>query len=148
MKYLSKMDAVDSSGCIMTIEKLKNLRGMISNVKALDEEIRALYSPISSPNGRVDSGGTRSNVPGDPTARSAMRIIEIRADLEVQREQMYALLQEVEKWLFTLDDSELVSIIRWHYILGYSWNKTNIKVFGRNDYDVSRKRVHRYFEKN
>ncbi len=133
----------------MTIEKLRNLRGMISNIKALDEEIDKLYSPISSPNGRAGTGGTRSNVPGDPTARSAMKIIEMKEEIEKNREEMYELLKDVEKWLRELgpENAEIASIIRWHYILGYPWNITNLKVFGYKNYDNSRKMVERFFKK-
>lgn len=61
----------------MTIETLEQYRGIMSEIKALELEIDALYDPRKSPNGRQQSGGPGS-APSDPTGKNAMRIIELR----------------------------------------------------------------------
>ena len=109
-------------------------------------EIQTLYTPISSPNGR-ETSGSFSSTPSDPTAHSAMRIIDLRETLAEQREAMYAMLEEIEEWLITCEDPEIVSIIRWHYLLGLNWKQTNMKVYGYPDYDRSRKKIVRFFRK-
>ena len=127
----------------MTIEKLEQYYGIASNMEAIDQEIRTLYTPISSPNG--NTSGTHSSTPGDPTARSAMRIIHLQEMLKDERERLLQLAEEIEQWLLTVTDSEIVSIIRWHYLLRLNWKQTNMKVYGYPDYDYSRKRIARFF---
>lgn len=129
----------------MTKDKLEQYYGVASNIEAIDMEISHLYNPISSPNGRTD-GGT-STTPGDPTHRTAMRIIQLQEMLEAERERLCELAEEIEKWLLTVEDTEIVSIIRWHYLLRLNWKRTNMKVYGYPSYDYSRKRIDRYFER-
>ena len=64
-----------------------------------------------------------------------------------ERERMYATLEDIERWLITCEDPEIVSIIRWHYLLGLDWRQTNKKVYGYPDYWRSRKKIVRFFEK-
>lgn len=130
----------------MTIETLEGYRGIASGVEAIEAEIATLYTPISSPNGR-EMQGSFSGSPSDPTAHAAMRIISLREKLDEERERMYATLEDIERWLITCEDPEIVSIIRWHYLLGLDWRQTNKKVYGYPDYWRSRKKIVRFFEK-
>lgn len=130
----------------MTIETLEGYRGIATGVEAIEMEIQTLYTPVSSPNGR-EMTGSFSGSPSDPTAHAAMRIISLRERLSEERERMYATLEEIEAWLITCPDPEVVSIIRWHYLLGLNWKQTNMKVYGYPDYDRSRKKISRYFQK-
>lgn len=129
----------------MTKEKLEIYYGISSNIDAIEAEINTLYRPISSPNGRP--GGGRSSSPSSPTEQAALRIIRLRELLESEREKMYTLAEEIENWLTTVDDTEIVAIIRWHYLMRLPWNRTNIKVYGYPDYSYSRKRIDRFFGK-
>lgn len=130
----------------MTIETLEEYRGIASGVEAIEMEIQTLYNPISSPNGR-EMQGSFSGSPSDPTAHAAMRIISLREKLDEERERMYATLENIERWLMTCEDPEIVSIIRWHYLLGLDWRQTNKKVYGYPDYWRARKKIVRFFEK-
>lgn len=128
----------------MTIEKLERYCGISSNIEAIDAEIQSLYKPIASPNGKSGGG---SSLPSNPTERTAFRIDELRSLLENQRQELYDLVEEIEQWLTTVQDTEIVSIIRWHYLLRLNWKQTNMKVYGHPDYDYCRKKIIRYFEK-
>jgi hypothetical protein len=88
-----------------------------------------------------------SNTPSNPTERNAMRILHLKEQCEAERERMYALLEEIEAWLLTVTDTEIVSIIRWKYLLRLDWKRVNMKVYGYPSYDYSRKRLRRYFDK-
>lgn len=127
----------------MTKETLEMYYGIASNIEAIEAELNTLYKPISSPNGRPSYG--RSLMPSSPTERSAMQIIHLKDQLEMEIERLRALAEEIETWLLTVEDTELVSIIRWHYLMRLNWKRTNIKVYGYPDYSYSRKRVDRYF---
>ena len=130
---------------MMTIDKLEQYYGISSNIEAIEEEIQTLYNPVSSPNGRPMEG--HSNTPSNPTERNAMKIVHLKEQCEAERERMYALLEEIEAWLLTVKDTEIVSIIRWKYLLRLDWKRVNMKVYGYPSYDYSRKRLRRYFDK-
>ena len=128
----------------MTIETLEQYYGIASNIEAIELEISTLYNPVSSPNGHTEPRGTTQS---NPTERNALRIIHLREQCEQERERMYALLEEIEAWLPTVTDTEIVSIIRWKYLLRLDWKRVNMKVYGYPSYDYSRKRLHRFFER-
>lgn len=127
----------------MNIETLERLYGLTSNIDAISEEIETLYNPVRSPVGN----GAHGSEPGNPTERSAMRIIRLKETLEADKAEQLELLEQVEHWLRAVKESEIVSIIRWHYILHYNWKQTNNKVYGYPDYNYSRQKIIRYFQK-
>jgi hypothetical protein len=127
----------------MTIEELESVRGMASEVQAIQNEIESLYTPICSPNGQ--SSGGHSNTPSDPTERAVNRILEIRADLEKRIDDYTAEIKRVEEWVATLKDKNLAAIIRYHYISGYDWIKTGSLVNDSYSDSLCRKKVRRYF---
>lgn len=129
----------------MTIEMLEQYYGIVSNIRAIDEDIKHLYSPISSPNGRPQDG--HSNTPSAPTERSAMRIIALKDQMEAERERMEQMRDEIEQWLSTCDDAEICAIVRWRFIHRKNWSEVNKQVYGYPSYNYSRRKCIRYFEK-
>ena len=128
----------------MTIETLDKYRGLVSEMKAMQLEIDTMYDVRKSPTGKASTG---SSGPGDPTGRIAMRIIEKKEHLLAKQEEWSKAALEIEQWLATVDDPEICSIVRWHYLLGFSWKRTSAQVYGRSDYYLARKRIYRFFGK-
>lgn len=128
----------------MTIEKLEQYYGIASNIEAIDQQIRTMYNTVSSPMGKQSE--SHSSTPGNPVERAALRITQLKDNLQEEKGRLQMLQEEIEGWLLTVPDMELVSIIRWHYLLRLNWKQTNIKVYGYPSYDYARKRVSRYFE--
>lgn len=129
----------------MTIETLEQYYGTASNINAINEQLRTMYSSVHSP--APNPSGVHGTEPGDPTARTALRIIALKDQLEQEHLRLLDLAEEIEAWLLTVTDMEIVSIIRWHYLLRLNWKQTNIKVYGYPDYDYCRKKIQRYFQK-
>lgn len=130
----------------MTLDELRAYRSTLSNMKALEEEINSLYSPISSPTGHAMSGASGSE-PGDPTAKAVHRILALKEKLEAEREKMNAQLVRIETWIAEVDDAEISAIVRWHFIVGRSWAETTQEVYGyRSEY--SKRRFYRFFRKD
>lgn len=127
----------------MTIEQLEQYYGLSSYIDAIEAEISQLYNTVHSPIGN----GAHSTEPGNPTERTALRIIKLRDQLEAEKERLISMQQEIDDWLETVEDAEIAGIIKWHYIMRCNWKVTNRKVYGYPDYYYSRKRVIRYFEK-
>lgn len=76
-----------------------------------------------------------------------MAAIEIQRKLESKKEQLSRMTIEIDEWLMTINDPEIASIIRYHFILGLNWRETNVKVYGYPNYYRARKKIFRYFDK-
>lgn len=128
----------------MTIEILESYYQAGKRIEVIEDEIRDLEKPVHSPNGN-ESIGSRPMSPGDPTASTAMRIIELKEDLERQKAQLNEQRAEVDAWLRTAN-AEISNIAYWHYVKRLSWKKTNFKVFGYYDYRYAKRKIERYFK--
>ena len=128
----------------MTIERLRQFRGIQKEVIELQREIDTLYFPISSPNGHQSMG---SSNPGDPTAQAVSRILKLQEKAEALTQQLAQELEDIEAWLEGLEDHELRAIIRAHYLLGDSWSRCTQRILNYEFSDTAKMRVYRYFDK-
>lgn len=127
----------------MTIEKLEQYRGLTSEMKALSQQITSLYDTYRSP--QLMSNGSHSMSAGSPTENAVAKILKLEETYRRKYEESVDLLAEVENWLSQVEDAEIRSICRHHYILNKSWLQTSAIVYGFPSYYNSRKRVMRYF---
>ena len=131
----------------MTIEQLEQYRGISANVEAIQMQIDHLYVPVTSPNGKTNTGSF-SSTPGDPTGKAVMKIIELQEDLSQQLQAQVDMLNEINEWMkeVTVSDPEVAALIRFHYIAGLSWKETSKKFYGyKTGHSAARKRVFRFF---
>lgn len=138
------METTVNSG--MTVEKLEAYRGLTSEIKGLREQIDSLYDTYRSPQ-LMSDGGSHSMSVGSPTESAVNKIVTLKGIYSKKIEEASDLLLEVENWLSTVEDSEIRSICRHHYILNKSWQQTSVVVYGYKSYYNSRKRIMRYFGK-
>ena len=134
----------------MTIEQLDKYRGVCANVEAIKMQIKSLYVPISSPNGRENIGGF-GNTPGNPTERAVNEIIRLQDDLSEQLKVQVDMLKEINEWMRDVSrtDPEIAALVRFHYIAGLSWKETARRIYGYCDDHVKlRKKVSRFFYHN
>ena len=127
----------------ITIEKLKQYAAMQAEKTQIEDQIDALYRSISSPRLGESLGSTE---PGNPTERTAFRIIEEKERLEQLSIELWQMTKKIEEWLQSLDDHEVRAIVRAHYINGKTWRQTAREVYGWADQDTPRKRIKRFFE--
>lgn len=126
----------------MTIERLRQFRGIQKEVIELQREIDTLYFPISSPNGKQGLG---SSTPGDPTAQAVSRILKLQDRAEQLTVTLSQELEAIEAWLDELDDHELRAIIRAHYLLGDTWKRCTQRILNYEYSESAKYRVYRYF---
>lgn len=128
----------------ITIDELKQYMALKAEKKQIEDQIEALYRSIRSARfGEIPSG---SSIPGNPTERTAFRIIDLKQELEVKSLDLYTKTKRIEKWLETVDDPEVRAIIRAHYILGKTWAKTAHEVYGYAIESNPRMVIKRYFK--
>lgn len=128
---------------MITIEELKNYRYLQMQAQAIQEQIRQMYVPISSP--QLSQIGTKSNVPGDPTRLAFYRIEKLNQELEEKVNEIAVQMKRILDWVDTIDNPEIQIIVRWHFMNGLSWKDTARKIYSTSDSDSCRVKFYRYF---
>lgn len=131
----------------MTIDDLEELRYLNSEIKAVQQEIEGMYNTYRSP--AFEKIGSSPLSPGDPTLEAVQKIMALQQKYNRMLNDMADRRDLVNAWLVSLDNGEIKSIIRWHYLNGKSWKQTSGLVYGdrsneRNAYRV----IRRYFGKD
>lgn len=129
----------------MTIEELEALRYLTSEMVAVQKEIEAMYNSYRSPT--FEKIGTTASHPGDPTSATVAKVMKLQTRYNVMLNEITDKRDQINAWLCGLEDPEIKSIIRWHYLCGKTWNRTSGLVYGNNNYYNARKVVMRYFGK-
>lgn len=113
----------------MTIEKLENYRGLVAEMHSLSESINSLYDTYKSPQ-FCRNGGSHSNNVWSPVESAVEKILKLKDLYDHKYSEAANLLLEVEAWLSQVEDPEIRSIIRFHYILNRSWQQTSTEIYG------------------
>ncbi|WP_418438820.1 hypothetical protein [Catenibacterium sp.] len=127
----------------MTVEKLESYRGLTSEMKALQQQITSLYDTYRSP--QLMNNGSHSMSAGSPTESAVSKILKLEKIYRNKYEVAVDLLAEIENWLSHVDDAEIRSICRHHYLLNKNWSQTSAIVCGYPSYYSARKKIMRYF---
>ena len=133
-------------GITITLEDLRQYIALKGAIFALEEQINTMYYPVGSP--PTDKDGSRSSTPGDPTAQAVYHIDDLRKRQEQKLQEYIEKTRAIEEFVESIDDHNVASIIRLHYIVGKSWNATYKIVYNsRYGYgDVCRTAVKRWFK--
>lgn len=129
----------------MTIDDLEELRYLNSEIRAVQQEIDGMYNTYRSPS--FDRIGSSPQHAGDPTAEAVQKIMALQQKYIRMLNDMADRRDRVNAWLVGIDDPEIRSIIRWHYLNGKSWKQTSRLVYGVSSYYNSRKALMRWFGK-
>lgn len=112
----------------MTVEKLEQYKGVTSEMKALRDQIDSLYDTYRSP--QLMSVGSHSMSASSPTESAVAKILKLEETYRNKYEEAVDLLSEVENWLSHVEDAEIRSICRHHYLLNKSWQQTSTEIYG------------------
>lgn len=126
----------------MTVEKLESYKSLTAEMKAITLQIDSLYDTYRSPQLMSDA---HSMSVGSPVETAVNKVLELKTVYEQKYEEAANLLYNIETWLSQIEDPEIRSIIRFHYILNRSWVQTSAEVYGFPSYYNSRKKIMRYF---
>lgn len=130
----------------MTVEKLESYKSLTAEMKAITLQIDSLYDTYRSPQ-LISDGSSHSISVGSPVEAAVNKVLELRNVYEQKYEEAANLLYNIETWLSQIEDPEIRSIARFHYVLGYSWKMTNTAVCGYPSHYTARKRLMRYLGK-
>ena len=128
----------------MTIEDLRDYQKTKQTIKALEAELRAVY--VESPKPSDNLGGKSSVRPvSDPTAAKVQKAIQIRDRLEAVLADFQRRADEIIDFSLHVEDPEVGSIIRPHYINGCTWEQTCLTLYGYRDRWYCHRKIRRYF---
>ena len=128
----------------MTIEDLRDYQKTKQTIKALEAELRSVY--VESPKPSDNPGGKASvRTASDPTAVKAQKAIQIREKLEEVLADLQRRADEIIDFSLHVEDPEVGSIIRLHYINGCTWEQTCITLYGYRDRWYCHRKIRRYF---
>lgn len=129
----------------MTIEELRKYQKTKQIIKALEAELQTVYYGSPKPS---DNPGGKSSVrtSSDPTAVKAQKAIQIKSELETSLEELQRQADAIIEFSLHVEDPEIGSIIRLHYINGCTWEQTCATLYGYRDRWYCHKKIRRYFE--
>lgn len=129
---------------VVTLKDLEQYRALYTEMTAIDLQIKSLYNTYHSPSFSNEGGFSYSDKSNVEMAVS--RIMELEEKFNIKKNNLINKATNIEKWLETVSDQYVRACIRYHYMLGYTWRETTIKVYGGNNNDQNSKRVvRRYF---
>jgi len=128
----------------MTIDDLRTYQKTKQNIKALEGELRAVYAESPKPN---ENPGGKSSVrsASNPTAAKAMKALQIREKLEAMLRDQQRLADSIIEFSLQVEDPEIGSIIRMHYINNFTWEQTCLTLYGYRDRWYCHRKIRRYF---
>lgn len=76
---------------------------------------------------------------------------KMRRKLEELNRERLDLIFEIEGWMTEIEKEpsgkKICCIIRWHYVIGLTWQETSRKIYGKNRGDSSRQIIYKFFNK-
>lgn len=126
----------------MTYEELKQYQKLRHEIIALQAEKESLYFPVKSPS----SNGAHSSTPGDPTKQAFDRIQVIDQKISDKLSEYTDRIERIEEWANGIDDNDVKSIVRLHFLANKTWNETAVLLSDGLTGDTCRKKFKRYFK--
>lgn len=103
----------------VTKQMLKDYKNMKLDLQSLDEERRYVYNTYRSPSFKSEGFGGAGN-PSSPVERAQIQLQRI----DDKRDKLITEMHEIEEHVEMVTDPRMRSILRYKYILCYSWEST------------------------
>lgn len=129
----------------ITLEDLRRYRALVATIAAIDAEIEAAYSTVSSPSpSDVVAGRSSVRPAGDPVGSALHRVESLRRKKAKLTEEKEA----IEAFVDGCTDQMAQAIMRLHFLAGKSWRQTAVVVYGYRyaDGETCRMYIWRYFK--
>ena len=131
----------DLNDTSITIERLKEARCVFREYRELQDQIQAAYNTYHSP--QFDYVKS-SNGKADPVVLAFHKIEKLNDQLD----NRLGFISDFENDLLRINNYEVQAIIRYRYILGYTWSQTSRIIYKQNDPSAARHILNRYLDKS
>ena len=125
----------------MTREELNEYTHLETSLLAIRAEIEATYNTYKSPKFDWNFKNMSSNT--GPTPHALERIEKLKERCKEINER----LLEIETFVNSIDDPSIRAICTLHYLSGYTWEGTCLKLRNHKGAAVVSKQVQQYFQK-
>lgn len=112
----------------MTINELSKYHSAKIEIDQLENNIRELESTIIGASKITGMPIIKSNSTSNPTERIGIKLVRLKNKLEVKKELLIDVLNKIEDFLETVEDSEIRVIIRERFIDGKTWQEISRKI--------------------
>lgn len=127
------------------LRDIRTYRKLIAEYNAIIYEISVLYEPIKSP---TMNELPQSNIPSNPTQNATFRILEEKERRKSRLQELEKRIDEVLQMVEEIEDGEIRSIVRLHYIALVPWKEVSRVMYQYEEADYVRMKVNSYFERN
>ena len=127
------------------LRSIRTYKSLVAEYNAIIFEISVLYEPIKSPTMNEPS---KSNVPSNPTQNATFRILEMKEKRKKRLQELEKQIKDILQMVEAIEDGEIKSIVRLHYIANVSWKEVSRVMYQYDDADYVRMKVNKYFERN
>lgn len=128
----------------MTIEKLASYSHLKKEIEQIDSTIYELEKTIIG-SSKINDINIASGRISNPTEQLGLKLSKLKEKLNSKKEELLIKLDEIEAFLSTVTDLEVLTIIRIKYINCKSWNDVANELF--IDRTTAYKKVKNYLEK-
>lgn len=128
----------------MTIDKLASYSHLKKEIEQIDSTIYELEKTIIG-SSKINDINIASGRISNPTEQLGLKLSKLKEKLNLKKEELLIKLDEIEAFLSTVTDLEVLTIIRIKYINCKSWNDVAKELF--IDRTTAYKKVKSYLEK-
>ena len=125
----------------ITLERCKQAASVCRKIVYLRKEIEHGYDTYHSPSFSSNYKRSTGQV-SDPTVQAVHRIDKLHEQLCDCFDFMLSFETDLAE---QVEEPLIRAIIRHHYSLGYSWEKTSKEMLGLSFSDAAKQRIYRYF---
>ncbi|GMQ56773.1 hypothetical protein AN1V17_11670 [Vallitalea sediminicola] len=136
----------------MDMKKLEQFRNLVREIEILEKRISGLEQELQECVADTVRASSKSfpyiqhtvRISG-VDARKIDKISRVKDILSKRKAKLYHDMEEVEKFISTIEDSIIRQIITLRFIKGWSWNNVAMTIYGYPNGDTARKKITRYF---
>ena len=121
----------------ITLDRLKEAQKVFSEYREIQDQIQAAYNTYHSPQYEYRKSKYENT---DPVVQAFYKIEKLNDRLSDHLDFISAFEQDLKQ----IRNYEVQAIIRYHYILGYTWMYTTKKIYKEGDPSYSRQVLIRY----
>jgi len=130
----------------MTKKELSQLYYLNREIEEQQRRLAELETVATSCTATI-TGLPRTSGVADKLAKYAIEIADLKALLDLNLKKCFYELNRLNRYIQTVDDSQMRMILSLRYINGYSWRQIAFSIGGGNTEDGVKKMAYRFLKK-
>ena len=147
-KKVQKADNIEDLGaseCTMTARELKNLYYLKKEIKEQQRRLAELEAAATNCSSKITGLPSGEGI-SDKVGKYAAKIADLKTLLEQNLERNLCELNRLEKFIKSLENSEMRTILTLRYSQGFSWKQIAESMGNLGDGSTERKKHNRFLK--